>query len=414
MEGSKENHLAPSPSIMPSSNLQGDSRMKGVKLVKETALHHRLPLSNINQNIMDNKKPCVVSKVDLSWKCTAQTVQHYPQETKKQNPLALTPCYHLDSAIVEIDEYEDASDNAVPIFVKHTEAMLDEIDRIEEIEMEDMDEPVMDIDACDRNDPLAVVEYIDDIYCFYRKTENSSRASSNYLSSQFDIKEKMRAILIDWLIEVHYKFELLEETLFLTVNLIDRFMERQAVIRKKLQLVGVTAMLIACKYEEVSVPTVEDFILITDKAYTRNEVLKMEKLMVNILQFNLSVPTPYVFMRRFLKAAHSDKKLELLSSFLIELCLVEYKMLEFSPSLLAAAAVYTAQCSLYQFKQWTKTSEWYTEYSEEKLLECSRLMVTFHRKAGSGKLTGVYRKYSTWKYGCAAKIEPALFLLDSN
>jgi len=45
--------------------------------------------------------------------------------------------------------------------------------------------------------------------------------------------------------------------------------------------------------------------------------------------------------------------------------------------------------------------------------ECSRLMVTFHRKAGSGKLTGVYRKYSTWRYGCAAKIEPALFLLDN-
>ena len=63
--------------------------------------------------------------------------------------------------------------------------------------------------------------------------------------------------------------------MFLTVNLIDRFLERQAVIRKKLQLVGVTAMLIACKYEEVSVPTVEDFILITDKAYTRNEVLDM-------------------------------------------------------------------------------------------------------------------------------------------
>lgn len=63
--------------------------------------------------------------------------------------------------------------------------------------------------------------------------------------------------------------------MFLTVNLIDRFLEHQEVIRKKLQLVGVTAMLIACKYEEVLVPTVEDFILITDKAYTRNEVLTM-------------------------------------------------------------------------------------------------------------------------------------------
>ncbi|KAG5018009.1 hypothetical protein JHK87_013864 [Glycine soja] len=415
MEGSKENRVPPLP-LIPSSNLQqgGGPRMK--RLLHH---HHRLPLGNISQNVMLHSH---VNKLDLARKFTPHTVQHHfpqphpqPQENKKQNLLAPTPSYQLDCDIVDIDDDDgDGSDDAVPVFVKHTEAMLDEIDKIEEVEMEDVEEePVLDIDACDRKDTLAVVEYIDDIYSFYKDIENSSRVSPNYMNSQFDINERMRAILIDWLVEVHYKFELLEETLFLTVNLIDRFLERQAVIRKKLQLVGVTAMLIACKYEEVSVPTVEDFILITDKAYTRNEVLDMEKLMMNILQFKLSVPTPYMFMRRFLKAAHSDKKLELLSFFLVELCLVECKMLKFSPSLLAAAAIYTAQCSLYQFKQWTKTTEWYTDYSEEKLLECSRLMVTFHQKAGSGKLTGVYRKYNTWKYGCAAKIEPALFLLDN-
>lgn len=85
--------------------------------------------------------------------------------------------------------------------MKHTEAMLDEI------EMEDAaaaaeEEAVMDIDACDRNDPLAVVDYIQDIYRFYKKTENSSRVSPNYMTNQFDINERMRAILIDWLIEV--------------------------------------------------------------------------------------------------------------------------------------------------------------------------------------------------------------------
>ena len=128
----------------------------------------------------------------------------------------------------------------------------------------------------------------------------------------------------------------MDETLYLTVNLIDRFLAAQPVVRKKLQLVGVTAMLLACKFEEVSVPVVEDFIVISDKAYSRKEVLEMvyitksiyllhflniirfriydllvclqEKLMINTLQFNLSIPTPYVFMRRFLKAAQADKK----------------------------------------------------------------------------------------------------------
>lgn len=136
--------------------------------------------------------------------------------------------------------------------------------------------------------------------------------------------------------------------------------------------------------------------------------------MINTLQFNLSFPTPYVFMRRFLKAAQSNKKLELLSFFMIELCLVEYEMLKFPPSLLAAAAIFTAQCTISGSKNWTKTSEWYTAYSEEQLTDCSRMMVTFHQKAGTGKLTGVHRKYSTSKYGYAAKTEPATFLLEAR
>ncbi|KAK8449394.1 hypothetical protein SEVIR_7G211100v4 [Setaria viridis] len=206
----------------------------------------------------------------------------------------------------------------------------------------------------------------------------------------------------------------MDETLFLTVNIIDRFLEKQVVPRKKLQLVGVTAMLLACKYEEVSVPVVEDLVLISDRAYTKGQILEMEKLILNTLQFNMSVPTPYVFMRRFLKAADSDKQLELVSFFMLELCLVEYQMLKYRPSLLAAAAVYTAQCAINRCQHWRKVCESHSRYTGDQLLECSRMMVDFHQKAGAGKLTGVHRKYSTFKFGCAAKVEPALFLLESG
>lgn len=120
--------------------------------------------------------------------------------------------------------------------------------------------------------------------------------------------------------------------------------------------------------------------------------------MLNTLQYNMSFPTAYVFMRRFLKATQADKKvrfrilfysifiysmhlhnsellccnnmyqLEELSFFLIELCLVEYEMLMNSPSFMAAAAIYTAQCTLYGVKQWSTTCEWHTGYSEESLM----------------------------------------------
>ncbi|XP_024450573.1 G2/mitotic-specific cyclin-2 isoform X4 [Populus trichocarpa] len=417
MAGSDENY----PGVIGPGNVQGVLRGGVGKFPVATGTNRRA-LSNINRNIIGGPPyPCAVNKRGLSEKFAAQLAnkqqqQYKPEEIKKpvlSEPISSEP---EDCNIIDVEDYKSSNDFAVPMYVQHTEAMLEEIDRMDEVEMEDVEEePIMDIDGCDKKNPLAVVEYVDDLYNFYKKAEISGFVASNYMEQQFDINERMRGILIDWLIEVHYKFELMEETLYLTVNLIDRFLAVQPVARKKLQLVGVTAMLLACKYEEVSVPVVEDLILISDKAYSRKEVLDMEKLMVNTLQFNLSVPTPYVFMRRFLKASQCDtKQLELLSFFIVELCLVEYDMLKFPPSLLAAAAIYTAQCTLSGTKQWSKTNEYYTSYSEEQLRECSRLMVNFHRNSGTGKLTGVHRKYSTSKFGYAVKNEPANFLLEAQ
>ena len=110
---------------------------------------------------------------------------------------------------------------------------------------------------------------------------------AGYMEKQEDINEKMRAILVDWLVEVHLKFKLVPESLYLTVNLIDRYLEREQVNRQKLQLVGVTAMLIACKYEEIYPPIVKDFVYITDNAYTKEEILEMERKMLSVLDFNI-------------------------------------------------------------------------------------------------------------------------------
>ncbi|KAM6543534.1 hypothetical protein CsatB_007981 [Cannabis sativa] len=389
----------------------------------------RRALSDIDLNVTEAPGcPCAVNKRGFSEKFAAQLannqLEKLPKETKKVGQLGSKIRGSEDCTLTDVEDYKTDNDFPIPMFVHHTESILEETDEME-VEMEDIaDELVIDIDNCDKLNPLAVTEYIDEIYAYYKKVEiqvteidlfdsqNSSCVPVNYMENQPDINENMRGVLIDWLVEVHYKFELMDETLYLMVNLIDRFLAVQSVPRRKLQLVGVAALLLACKYEEVSVPVVEDLILISDKAYNRKEVLDMEKLMINTLQFNLSVPTPYVFMRRFLKAAQSDKKLELLSFFMIELCLVEYPMLKFPPSLLAAAAIYTAQSTICGFKQWSATSECHSGYSQEQLLECSKLMVTFHQKAGTGKLTGVQRKYNTSRFGYAAGVEPAEFMLE--
>ena len=149
----------------------------------------------------------------------------------------------------------------------------------------------------------------------------------------------MRAILVDWLVEVHMKFRLMPETLYLTVNILDRYLSQVPVERQKLQLVGVTSLLIACKYEEIYPPEVKDCVYITDRAYTRQDVLDTEANIVKALRFELTVPTAYPFLQRFLHITRATKVMKNLASYYLERMLQEYKSLSYRPSLVAAAAV---------------------------------------------------------------------------
>lgn len=149
----------------------------------------------------------------------------------------------------------------------------------------------------------------------------------------------MRAILVDWLIEVHLKFKLLPETLFITVNIIDRYLEKQKVSKTRLQLVGVTALLIASKYEEIYPPELKDFVYITDRAYSKQDVLQMEFSILNTLSFDITFPTAFRFLERYVKQLGEDQSVMYYASFLVELALVDIRMLQFPPSVIAASAL---------------------------------------------------------------------------
>jgi len=129
-----------------------------------------------------------------------------------------------------------------------------------------------DIDERDKEDPLCATEYVADMYKTFRGKEASTSVRPVYMENQKYINERMRAILVDWLVEVHLKFKLVPETLYLTMNLIDRYLEDAEVSRPKLQLVGVTCLLIASKYEEIYPPELRDLVYICDRAYTRTDV----------------------------------------------------------------------------------------------------------------------------------------------
>merc|ERR1719147_667312 len=161
------------------------------------------------------------------------------------------------------------------------------------------DGSIDDIDSDDAGNPQLVVEYVNDIYGYLRHLESVQNVKADYLAGQTELLPKMRAILIDWLVDVHSQFHLLQETLYVTVAILDRFLQVEvgSVNRNDLQLVGVAALLIAIKYEELVAPVLQDLVYITNGAYTEKEILKMEIRILETLEFKLGRPIPLYFLR---------------------------------------------------------------------------------------------------------------------
>ncbi|KAL8493704.1 hypothetical protein ACS0TY_024766 [Phlomoides rotata] len=264
----------------------------------------------------------------------------------------------------------------------------------------------VDIDAADANNNLAVVEYVGDIYKYYKSAENEGR-THDYMESQPDINVKFRSVLIDWLVQVHHRFELSPETLYLTVNIVDRYLASNTTSLKELQLVGISAMLIASKYEEIWAPEVNDLVCISDRTYSNQQVLVMEKQILGALEWNLTVPTLYVFLVRFIKASMIGLDVENMVYFLAELGMTNYSStIKYSPSMIAASAVYLARCTLNQAPFWNERLKSHTGFNESQLTECAKLLVRFHSTAGDNA-EGIYRKYSSSERGRVALLPPA-------
>jgi len=249
-----------------------------------------------------------------------------------------------------------------------------------------------------RSNPLFAVDYVKDVYDHFRRTESKNRPSVTYMSTHTEITEKMRAILIDWLVDVHLKFRLLPETLFLTVDIIDRYLEQRTVPKLKLQLVGVVAMLLGAKYEEMYPPEIKEFLYVSADAFTRDDVLRMERQMLAVLNFNLTVPTTYPFLQRGLQVCDADKTTCFGSHYLAEMCLVEYKMLLYLPSTIAASCIYVAGKLLGNKEPWPRNLEHYSGYKMTALERCSRDILDIVRSAPTQKLQAVTRKYGNPKY----------------
>ncbi|XP_023388320.1 G2/mitotic-specific cyclin-B2 isoform X3 [Pteropus medius] len=177
-----------------------------------------------------------------------------------------------------------------------------------------------------------------------------------------------------------------------------RQLEVQPVSRKKLQLVGITALLLASKYEEMFSPNIEDFVYITDNAYTSSQIREMETLILKELKFELGRPLPLHFLRRASKAGEVDVEQHTLAKYLMELTLIDYDMVHYHPSKVAAAASCLSQKVLGQGK-WNLKQQYYTGYTENEVLEVMQHMAKNIVKVNENltKFIAIKNKYASSK-----------------
>lgn len=259
---------------------------------------------------------------------------------------------------------------------------------------------------CDPDNLQNVAEYAPEIFQLLLKEEPKYLPRHNYMDLQKDINAKMRAILMDWLVEVHMKYRLRDETLHLTVTTIDRYLTRTPVLRKRLQLVGVVAMFIAAKFEEINPPGVGDYEYITDNAYTKEDILVMECQMLTTLNFQIVIPTIAHFMDPLQRMNGCDDSHKEFVSYLCELALLEIRMIKYTPSHLVSAAMLLSNELIGRMIPWPTLLQENTQHTEEDLRPCVQELRDLLDQAPAHWLQAVRKKYQSPQHHAVARRWP--------
>lgn len=264
--------------------------------------------------------------------------------------------------------------------------------------------PYEDVDEENLNDPFLNSIYAKDIFD-YMKEREMKFVLKGYMEKQLDLNIEMRAILVDWMVEVQENFELNHETLYLAVKLVDHFLAKAVCMRETLQLLGSTAILIAAKFDERCPPCMDDFLYICDDAYQREELLAMEVNILRTLKFDINVPVAYRFLRRYAKCARANLETLTLARYICELTLQEYEFIWESASKLASSCLLLA-LKMKDLGGWTPTLQHYTGYQFTDLHSLMRRLNLLLYSKPNEKLKAVRYKYAHKVFFEVAKIPP--------
>uniref|UniRef100_A0A672RUM2 G2/mitotic-specific cyclin-B3-like n=1 Tax=Sinocyclocheilus grahami TaxID=75366 RepID=A0A672RUM2_SINGR len=252
--------------------------------------------------------------------------------------------------------------------------------------------PEYDIDSEHLSDSVHAVEYAKDIFD-YLKSREEKFVLHDYMADEQNLNSNMRAILVDWLVEVQENFELNHETLYLAVKMTDHYLAVSQARRESLQLIGSTAMLIASKFEERAPPCVDDFLYICDDAYKRSQLIAMEISILQALNFDINIPVPYRFLRRYAKCVNAGMDTLTLARFICELSLLEMDFVPVRASLLASACLLIALVTK-DLGGWTQCLQFHSGYSVEDLAPVVRKLHDMLIGPPDSKLAVIRSKYA--------------------
>ncbi|KAK6744785.1 hypothetical protein RB195_011482 [Necator americanus] len=248
-------------------------------------------------------------------------------------------------------------------------------------------------------------EFSDDIYRYMRHREVKVRPKATYMSRQDDINSEMRAILVDWLSDVVQEYKMHQETLHLAVSLVDRTLSRFRTNRDRLQLIGTTAMMIASKYEEIYPPELKEFIYITDDTYTAEQILQMERVILNELHFDVGTPTSQWFGGRFARHQRASRKTTNAMNMLLDLVLLDVEYIAYRPSYIAAACLCYANV-LTGPTPWSSEMERWSGISIANITTLLRHVHNMFRSSPSSKFRSISQRYSTPEFDSVSDLPP--------
>ena len=223
---------------------------------------------------------------------------------------------------------------------------------------------------------------------------------------QKEIKDTSRAFLVEWLIDVHRKFKLMPETLYVTISIVDRFLSMKEIKKSELHLIGVTSLLISTKYEEIYPPDLKDLLVVSENKFTKAEVLRMENKILSTLEFNFMAPSSLRFLERYRKLSNtaSDDNVFFFAQYLSEIALLDASLLKYKNSELAAAALILSAKAIKRINAWNKEMEKNTGYKEEDLKEAIDDLKSFAHEVNPKFLSTLKYKFSKNEYFEVANI----------